>query len=353
MRGSCACLLVALLPVACFDPSDEEPSEDGTGSSGAATTSGSSESDPQTGSSSTSSGSSTSSDPTTGTSSSSSGEGSSSTASTEETGESCGEDPLPPCDLPDLRVTLIGAAASVNGLELTYVVRNDGTAASGPYQLDFWDTRTGGFDNPPGLGDSGTITLSDQRPIAPGGREQSTVTIRTPPSGTHVAFAIVDSRDAIAELDENDNVALGSAWTDAGGTEHTSFAAALEDPLEIPEDGSVASLEVGVAATSEDPELFFSLNVTHSDVSEIDARVIAPNGATRQLVAGGVDGSNLQSTTLRDGAIMITMGDSPFAGEFGFAGVWSEAPTVDGSWTLEVAGGVGEVGGFSVHVLSD
>lgn len=355
MRSRRWCWLGAVLLTACFEPSEEEPAGEGTGSSTGTSSSGSSttaeaSTDPTTTSGSTTT---TSTAPTSSTSELS--DSSSSSSSGDETGERCGEPPLPECSLPDLRVTLVGAADGVQGLQLTYVVRNDGTEASGPYQLDFWDSRTGGFDNPPEAGDSGALTLTDQRSIPAGGREQASVTLSRAANGTQVAFAVVDSPNAIAELDENDNVSIGSAWTNAGSTEHTSFAAQLETPLAIPDDGSVASLQVGVGVTSADPEFFFSLNITHPDVAELGVRVVAPNGATRPLLMGPPSGENLQGTTLRDGGIMISIADAPFAGEFAFAGDWSEAPQADGMWTLEVTdnsgGNEGEVGAFSVHVL--
>ncbi len=349
---------LAVLLTACFEPSEESPS--GGSTSSATTTSGSDSTttaDSTTDSTTASTGSTTTSETSNPTSSPSEGSESSSGSTGAETGERCGEPPLPQCSLPDLRITLVGAADGVQGLQLTYVVRNDGSEASGPYQLDFWDSRTGGFDNPPSVGDSGALTLTDQRSIPAGGREQATVTLRRPANGVQVAFAVIDSPNAIAELDENDNVSIGSAWTNAGSTEHASFAAQLETPVTIPDDGSVASVEVGVSVTSANPELFFSINVTHPDVSELDVRVVAPNGATRPLLMGPPSGANLRSTTLRDGAIMIGMGNAPFAGEFAFAGDWSEPPDIDGMWTVELTdgsgGNVGELGGFSVHVLAD
>ena len=267
-----------------------------------------------------------------------------------EDGWQCDAQSPSQCSAPDLAVRVVAAAFVANGLQLTYVVANNGGVASGPYRVDLWDTRTGGFANPPLLGDDGVVTFADKPSLPAGGMQMFNDTIPSPVNGTHVAFAVVDSANEIVEEDENDNVALGMAWTNAGFTVHRSFVSPLV-PVEIPADTGMATVGVDVSVPVTVPEVFFSVNISHPDVSDLEVRVTAPNGATRDLILGTPGGANLASTTIRGGGADIGGGEAPYAGVFEFAGGWDAEPAFDGEWTLSVESGsglAGRINGFSV-----
>ncbi len=273
-----------------------------------------------------------------------------SSACTPEDGWQCDAASPSLCTAPDLGVRVMAAAFVAGGLQLTYVVTNNGGLESGPYRVDLWDTRTGGFDSPPGLGEDGVVTFSDKPSLPAGGMQLFNDTIPSPVNGTHVAFAVVDSADEIVEQDENDNVALGMAWTNAGLTVHRSFVSP-EVPVAIPADTDMVTVGVDVSVPVSVPEVFFSVNISHPDVSDLELRAIAPNGAVRDLVLGTPGGENFQSTTIRAGGADINAAVAPYAGEFVFAGAWGSSPAFNGEWTLQVtspSGTAGRINGFSV-----
>ena len=124
-----------------------------------------------------------------------------STTCVREDGWQCDDASPSGCVAPDLSVRVVAAAFVANGLQLTYVVANNGGLASGPYRVDLWDTRTGGFANPPVLGDDGVVTFADKPSLPAGGTQMFNDTIPSPVNGTHVAFAVVDSANEIVEQD--------------------------------------------------------------------------------------------------------------------------------------------------------
>lgn len=261
------------------------------------------------------------------------------------------------CTAPDLAIRVLAAAFTNQGLQVTYHVQNTGGVPSGSYRVDLWDTRAGGLGNPPDLGDVGSLTISDKPSLAPGATDLFTDTIPVPANGTHMAFAVVDTMQELVELDENDNVALGSAWTNAGSVVHASFAS-TQTPISIPSNGTPVAVEVSVAsADGSSPELFFSINVSHPNVAELTARVFGEDGGEVMLFSDLVEGENLRSMSLREGGAVISSGMPPYAGTFGFATGWESTPVASGMWTLEVldVGGeqTGRINGFSVHTFSE
>ena len=124
------------------------------------------------------------------------GDGCASTCLPEDGWECDGASPTI-CVAPDLTVRVVAAAFVAQGLQLTYVVTNNGGLESGPYRVDLWDTRTGGFANPPSAGDDGVVTFADKPSLVAGGMQMFNDTIPSPVNGTHVAFAVVDSAGEI------------------------------------------------------------------------------------------------------------------------------------------------------------
>ncbi|MBV1859700.1 MAG: hypothetical protein KUG77_14900, partial [Nannocystaceae bacterium] len=215
------------------------------------------------------------------------------------------------CTAPDLAIRILSAAFSNRGLQVTYHVQNVGGAPSGAYRVDLWDTRAGGLENPPDLGQVGALTLSDKPSLEPGDTDLFTDTIPVPANGTHFAFAVVDTMDELVELDENDNVALGSAWTNAGSVVHASFAS-TQTPISIPSDGTPGMAEVSVGSfAGATPELFVSINVSHPNVAELTARVFGEDGGTVMLLSDLVEGENLRSTSIREGGTEFSSGTPP------------------------------------------
>ncbi|HET6582036.1 MAG TPA: proprotein convertase P-domain-containing protein, partial [Nannocystaceae bacterium] len=187
-----------------------------------------------------------------------------------------------------------------------------------------------------------------------GAAEFYTDAIPNAPNGEHVAYAVVDTDQVVAELDENNNVSLGFAWTNTPDLVYTSFGAPSA-PLPIPDRGTVEStidVQAGVVA----PEVWVSLNVTYPDVSELQIDLVAPDGQTRTLVAGAPAGANFGGTTFRDDVgTTIELGMAPFVGEFEPMTDWPTPPVPPtGDWTLRVSdmapGNAGAVNDWSVTI---
>lgn len=258
----------------------------------------------------------------------------------------------------DLAISIVAAVWLQTNLQVTYVVANLGTGASADYRVDLWADRPGGFDGPPAVGDIGNAGVSKPG-LAPGDATQYTDEIPQAPNGRHVAFALIDPDEAIAESDENNNVSLGFAWTNTPDEVHTSFGAPSA-PLVIPDDGTplVASLEVATAVVA--PQIWFSLNATHPEVADLAIEIIAPDGSTRGL-AGPLPpipaGTNLGGTTFRDGAVtQLADAAAPFVGEYEPATAWpGAAPAANGQWTLRITdtvpGNAGRVNDWSVTIF--
>ena len=253
----------------------------------------------------------------------------------------------------ELAISIVSAAWVNANLEVTYVVANFGAGASGEYRVDLWASRPQGFDGPPAVGDVGDVGIPRES-LAPFDAAQFTDVIPGPPSGSHVAYAIIDTDQQIVEADENNNVSIGFAWTDTVGAIHTSFGVPSA-PIAIPDDGTSVDSVLTVAGEFVAPQTWVTLNVTHPDISELTLELTAPDGNVRTLATGSPSGANFGGTTFRDGAgTLLVESAAPFIGEFEPATPWPAAPVVAGDWTLRITdavpGNVGQVNDWSVTV---
>jgi cysteine-rich repeat protein len=269
-----------------------------------------------------------------------------------ESGWTCDTSEPTVCTAPDLVVRIVAAAYVAQGLSVTYVVNNDGGADADPYRVDLWDTRAGGFDNPPDLGGGGPFSRIDHPALAAGGSRMFTETIQNPASGSHVAFAIVDTLDEQVESDETDNVSLGFAWTNTPNTLHTTFSSSSV-PTAIDDDGSPTSAFVDVSVS--DPATFYaSVNVTHPVLDQLTLRLIAPNGAVLDL-ASDLTGANLSGTTFGVGFGDIAGASAPYTGTFAPAADWDSPPSMTGTFAIEIVDGIvgqtGTINAFSVTAV--
>lgn len=256
------------------------------------------------------------------------------------------------CSAPDLVVRIVAAAYIAQGLSVTYIVTNDGGVQAEPYRVDLWDTRSGGFDNPPDLGDGGPFSRIDHPALPAGDSMMFTETISNPASGSHVAFAIVDTLDEQVESDETDNVSLGFAWTNTPNTLHTTFSASSV-PNPISDEGAASSAFVDVSLS--DPATFYaSVDLTHPALDQLTLRLVAPNGAILEL-ASGLSGANLSGTTFGVGFGDISRTSAPYTGAFAPASDWDSAPDMSGTFAIEVIdatpGDTGTINAFSLTAV--
>lgn len=254
----------------------------------------------------------------------------------------------------DLAISIVSAVSLQGNLQVTYVVANLGTGASGDYRVDLFADRPGGFDGPPSTGDSGDVGISKPG-LGPGDATQFTDDVPNAPNGRHVAFAVIDSFDEVLESDENNNASLGFAWTNTQDEIHTSFGVPSA-PLEIPDDGTPLETQIMVASGAAAAETWVSMNVTHPEVADLTIEIVAPDGQQRLLAGPIPAGANLGGTTFRDG-VGTSLGDdgAPFLGEYEPAAAWAGAPTSEGPWLLRITdtvpGNAGRVNDWSVSVL--
>lgn len=274
-----------------------------------------------------------------------------------EDGWSCDDGEPTVCTAPDLAVRIVSAAFTLSGLQVSYAVSNAGGVASGPYRVDLWDTRSGGFGNPPSPGMSGPFARADHPSLMPGATVIHAETLLQPPQGAHIAWAVIDTNDEVVEVVEVDNVAQGHAWTSTQGVVFTTIGAS-NLPVEIPDDGGAARASVEIEPGFEvvNPELTFSITLLHPAVDELQLRVVAPGGASRILASALAPGENLVNTSFRAGGTALSSAEAPYTGVFDFEHDWVGTPELTGTWSLEVTdaatGNVGEVRAFSMTVRS-
>ena len=273
-----------------------------------------------------------------------------------------------PCDMgcvddacagppPELAISIVSAAYVANDLQVTYVVANFGEGPSGPFRVDLWYDRPGGFANPPALGEVGDLGVVKES-LGPGEALNYTDAIPMAPQGDHVAFAVLDTEGTLPEGNRGNNVSLGFAWTTTQGTIHTSFGVPSA-PIYVPPDAnlveSTLTVDIGGAVPS---DFWVTLNMTHPDVADLQLDIIAPDGTTTVLSMGPPAGADFGGTTFREMAAMtFADGMPPFVGEYQPAQPWPAAVAVfDGVWTLRVTdlvpenGNDGEVNDWSVSL---
>lgn len=111
---------------------------------------------------------------------------------------------------PDLRIEIDGAVSDGNNVIVDYVIYNDGASAySGDVQVDVWSNLT----SQPAVGSTGEgfVTHAAVTIAELGGTLSGSMSI-TNAAENGSAFAIVDTIEAIAEGDENDNVSAVANW---------------------------------------------------------------------------------------------------------------------------------------------
>jgi cysteine-rich repeat protein len=277
------------------------------------------------------------------------GDGCDDTCAVEE-GWECTEEPSM-CTAADLRVRIISTELTNMDLEVTYEVVNTGGVASGDYRVDLWRGPMGQFDGVPSLGDAGDAMFAGKPSLDPGASAMFMDVIPMTAGGSFVAFAAVDTLGDIVELDENENVGLGHAWTTANLTLFTTFSSD-DGPLDITDDAMPVSVGADVMVTSSAPGIRFSVNITHPALDELTLEVLAPNGAAITLVDGDLSGANLGGTTFVGNGAAIAGGAAPYIGEFAPTGMFDMAPTDDGAWQLVVTdntpGNAGRINYFGV-----
>lgn len=272
-----------------------------------------------------------------------------------ENGWECAGEPST-CIAPDL-VVAIDEAVFDGDLFVTYTVTNLGGLASGEYDVDLWQARAGGFADPPSVGNSGEAVFTHES-LDPLLSATFVGFIADANFGDSVAFAVVDTGEAIVESDEVNNVSLGHAWSGASGNLHTTIGGP-STPVSIPDNnvtGAVASVDVDV--TNSSPLVWFSVSVTHPSLADLSLEVTAPNGATRVLAGeGDMSDAHMMSTTFRDGAPALATGAAPYNSAFDPVGPGSGniGPDANGTWTLRVvdagAGAQGRINAFAVTVF--
>ena len=121
-----------------------------------------------------------------------------------------------------------------------------------------------------------------------------------------------------------------------------TFTATVEQP--IPDDGSSVSFALDVSGLPDSINTDFGLaqvclNMDHTWDSDMDVRLIAPDGATFLLFAGvGGDGNNWENCCLRDDAPeFISLFAAPFTGVFrpmGSMGNVNNGQNPNGTWQI-------------------
>ena len=253
------------------------------------------------------------------------------------------------CVASNLSIQITDVDFNASALTVTYVVRNDSDADIDGYRVDLWGSRSGRFANPPAVGEEGDLVLMDHPALTAGQSATFTETIEGVADGSDVAFAVVDTMDALPESDENDNVSLGFAWTSIGGTRYDSFA--FEGgPQPIPGDGSVASATVNVDIFQQ-VQFYASVNITHPALAQLTVRLVAPNGAELELVSG-LTGANLGGTTFGTEFGDIGGATAPYVGAFAPASNWNMPPDANGTFSLQVEDAGGEPGTLNAFTLT-
>ncbi|MFH1715915.1 MAG: proprotein convertase P-domain-containing protein, partial [Planctomycetota bacterium] len=125
-------------------------------------------------------------------------------------------------------------------------------------------------------------------------------------------------------------------WNDVGET--TEFSAAGV-PVSIPDNGKRTS-ELDVRGIGMIEDLNVKLNISHSQASDLDVFLVAPDGTRVELFTDvGGSGDDFRDTTLDDEAsVSIKDGSAPFSGSFKPEGKLANlrGKDIHGVWTLEV-----------------
>lgn len=113
----------------------------------------------------------------------------------------------------------------------------------------------------------------------------------------------------------------------------------------IPDDGSVVTFDINVTGLPEEIDTMYGLetvclNITHTWDSDLQIKLIAPDGTVILLLSGvGGDGDNFTGTCLNDFAdYAIALGVPPFTGVFipmGDMGLINNGQNPNGTWKLQ------------------
>ncbi|HUM45321.1 MAG TPA: CotH kinase family protein, partial [Chitinophagales bacterium] len=113
----------------------------------------------------------------------------------------------------------------------------------------------------------------------------------------------------------------------------------------IPDDGSVVTFDMNVTGLPEEIDTMYGLetvclNITHTWDSDLQIKLIAPDGTVILLLSGvGGDGDNFTGTCLNDFAdYAIALGVPPFTGVFipmGDMGLINNGQNPNGTWKLQ------------------
>jgi subtilisin-like proprotein convertase family protein len=113
----------------------------------------------------------------------------------------------------------------------------------------------------------------------------------------------------------------------------------------VPDDGSVVTFEIAVTGLPSTIDTTFGVetvcfNITHTWDSDLQIKLIAPDGTSVLLISGvGGDGDNFFSTCLNDFATTpIAQGAPPFTGLYvpmGDMGLFNNGQNPNGIWKLQ------------------
>ena len=258
------------------------------------------------------------------------------------------------CVAPNLVAVITNVENTGANITVQYRVWNYGGLTSGPFDVGIWPAMMN-LDMPPTMGAMPPIVEANIPSLDPG--ESIDLQEITPSAnGDLVAYVLLDPSNDVVETDENDNIALGYQHNNVFNVVRTSFPS-LDQPVVVPDDGTPVEMSVVALPGVSAPEIYFSVNVSHEAVEELEVTVLGPGGGAPQrlLFADGNAGANLQSTTFRDGGMPIAMGDPPYIGVWNPAGAWvGGMPDNTGEFTVEIrdavpGGNDGSLNAFTVH----
>ena len=188
--------------------------------------------------------------------------------------------------IPDLSVAITSTVPDGTNLTVNYTVTNNGTGPSGAFDVDAW------ADTIPTVGDVGD-NLTTHTGLAAGNSVDGTVVIvNGAASGT--AYAIVDTSNAVRELDETDNVSAGDAWVTppAGPFSFDFQSGSVPTELSMSGDvswvldtsngagtgGSKVSLRAGAGAITHSQKSCVAITVINSSSVAFDYNVSSEQG---------------------------------------------------------------------------
>jgi cysteine-rich repeat protein len=240
-----------------------------------------------------------------------------------------------PADLA-VRITavsiLISTAATA---EVIYEVANVGLAPTGPFDVKLWATTEAGFASPPDAPDFPDSNNPSLPSLDPGEVRIYSAQMALLNNAT-VAYVIVDGSNAIDEPDENNNFSTGYLWSRDPDNEYIGRASMDVTPRVIPNQADAPSLDVVVTVEADDfvngytpTNTWFSLNISHPDLSELEIIIESPEGLVRPFVfPEELTGAELRQTAIADAANInlasISDGSSPYRGEWDASGEWED-----------------------------